>query len=266
MKSPANLPRRGLILFLVCLAIILTAEATLAQCPKRGTAVDDEVSNLQGKPYQAQEIRTIVTYASDGTKRTAVTKSNLFRDSRGRIRIERFYDGTENPSEMVPTDIWIDDNCGTSVSLLPALQTAKINKMAVKSPDRPYCQETDLKNPPYTGPAGTFEYLGHKRIDGVEIRGERETYYTSAQAKLSGALPVHVYENWCSLSLDSPMGDYSLDDKPKREIITVISDIKQIEPDPALFDIPEGYKITRADEKAPASSAKVSPSGPSARP
>ena len=32
---------------------------------------------------------TIVTYGSDGTKHVVVTKSNLFRDSRGRIRVEQ---------------------------------------------------------------------------------------------------------------------------------------------------------------------------------
>jgi hypothetical protein len=200
----------------------------------------------------------MVTYGSDGTKHEVVTKSNLFRDSRGRIRIERFYDGTENPSEIVPTDVWIDDNCGTSVSLLPARQTAKISKWVspVKVSDLPFCREIDLKNPPQTGPEGTFEYLGHKLIDGVKIRGERESYYSSAQAKLSGAPPVHVFENWCSISLDTPMGDYILDEKPKREITTVISDIRQIEPDSALFEIPEGYKIARIDQNTATSSAK----------
>jgi hypothetical protein len=263
MESRANSVRRLMIPILICLGMIFTAESTVAQCPDRGTVVDDEVSNSQGKPYQAKEIRTIVTYGSDGTKHAAVTKSNLFRDSRGRIRVERFYDGTENPSEIGPTDIWIDDNCGTSVSLLPAFLTGKVSKtpvMAVEGTDRAYCQEVDLKHPPYTGPEGAFEYLGHKVIDGVEIRGERESYYSSVQSKLSGAPPVHVYENWCSVSLDTPMGNYILEEKPKREIITVISDIRQIEPDSALFEIPEGYRIARIDQKDATSRAKGSSS------
>src|SRR5207249_4828084 len=162
---------------LVCLGMTFATEVAVAQCPDRGTVVDDEVSNTQGKPYQAKEVRTVVTYGSDGTKREVVTKSNLFRDGRGRISVERFYDGSED--------------------------------------------------------------LGHKFIDGVEVRGERISY-SSAQAKLSGASPVRIYENWCSISLDTRMGDYILDDKPKREITTVISDIKQIEPASSLFEIPEG--------------------------
>jgi hypothetical protein len=248
-----------------CLGMTFTAEVTVAQCPNRGTVIDDEVSNSEGKPYRAKEVRTIVTYGSDGTKRVVVTKSNLFRDSRGRIRVERFYDGTEDPSENVPTDIWIDDNCGTSASLLPARQTAIVSKEAppVKNPDQPCCQEIDLKNPPSTGPEGKFEDLGHKFVDGVEVRGERISYYSSVEAKLSGAPPIRIYENWCSIPLDTRMGDYVLDDNPKREITTVINDIRPTEPDSRLFEIPEGYKIIRADQSAPASSAKGTPSSKS---
>jgi len=76
---------------------------------------------------------------------------------------------------------------------------------------------------------------------------------------------VRVYENWRPISLDTPMGDYILDEKPKREITTVISDIKQVEPESALFEIPEGYKIIRADQSSPASKAKGSQSATSTR-
>ena len=153
------------------------------------------------------------------------------------------------------------------MSLLPTRQTAKITKVVspVKVSDQPCCQEIDLKNPPYTGPEGKVEDLGHKFIDGVEVRGERISYYSSARAKLAGSSPIRVYENWCSISLDTKMGNYILNDKPKREITTVISDIKQVEPGSALFEIPDGYKIIRADQSAPASNAKGSQSTASAQ-
>src|SRR5216684_1651230 len=140
MKSLAKLPRRGLMPVLVCLGMTFAAQAMPAQCPNRGTvSYDGEVSNSQGKPYQAKAITTIVTYGSDGTKRAVATKSNLFRDSSGRIRVERFYDGTEDPSEIVPSGISIHDNCGTSVDLSPARHTGKISKklFLVKGSDRP---------------------------------------------------------------------------------------------------------------------------------
>jgi len=267
MRFSHILPRTALMPILVCLGMTFTAEVSVAQCPNRGTVTDDEVSNSQGKPYRAKEVRTIVTYGNDGTKRVVVTKSNLFRDNRGRIRVERFYDGTEDPSEDVPMDIWIDDNCGTSVILLPARQTAKVSKEVppVKGPDEPYCPAIDPNTPGSPGPQGQFDDLGHKFVDGVEVRGKRISYYSSVEAKSSGAPPIRIYENWCSIPLDTPMGDYVLDVNPKREITTVISDIKPIEPNSALFEIPQGYKIISADQSAPASNAKGPPSSKSER-
>jgi hypothetical protein len=117
VMKPLRALFRGLLLLMpIYLWVVLDPNFAAAQCPNRGTVVDDQVSNAKGKPYQADEITTIVTYGPDGTKRVSVTKSKLFRDSGGRIRVERFYDGTEDPSENIPMDILIDDNCGTSVN------------------------------------------------------------------------------------------------------------------------------------------------------
>jgi hypothetical protein len=263
MKSPATFASWAFATSVMSTALLIgltiAADVTSAQCPKRGTVVDEQVSTAPGKPYQAKQVKTIVIYGSDETKQTVVTKSNLFRDSKGRVRQERFYDGTDYPLESVPNDIWIDDNCGSSIILSPASQTAKIQKMSLPAQvsDQPVCREVDLQNPPDAGPAGKFEDLGHKSIDGVEIRGERVSYYSSAQAKQAGAPPVRVYENWCSIPLETRMGAYILNDKPKREVTIVISDIKQVEPDPSLFEIPAGFKITRTEPSAPASNAQV---------
>jgi hypothetical protein len=94
--------------------------------------------------------------------------------------VERYYDGTSNPCEETPTDIHIDDNCGTSVILRPSLT-------------------------------------------------------------------IRVYENCCSILPDAPMGNYSLNDNPKREITTVINNVRQVEPGPDLFEIPKDYKISNAN-------------------
>lgn len=246
MKIP---PSCALVALSACLRLAFIVDVAAAQCPMRGTVGVDEVSNAKGKPYEAKEIRMFATYGKDGQKDMKVTKSNLFRDSGGRIRIERFFDGTADPLENVPADILIDDNCGTSVVLLPSQRTAKVTKMvpSQRISEQPPCQEIDQKNPPYAGPDGRVEDLGHKLVDGVEIRGERISYYSSAQAKQSGTPAVRVFENWCSISLETHMGGYILNDQPKREITTVISDIRQVEPDATLFEIPKEYKIIRTE-------------------
>jgi hypothetical protein len=97
MKPPATFPSWVFALTPVLLGLTIAADVTAVQCPNKGTVVEGQVSNAKGKPYQAEEITTIVTYERDGTKRVSVTKSNLFRDSGGRIRVETFHAGQKTP-------------------------------------------------------------------------------------------------------------------------------------------------------------------------
>ena len=257
MQFPASLARCAFILNAACLVVICAPGPVRAQCPDYGEVVFNDVAAVEGKPFQAKEMMTLVTYGSDGAKRVQVTKANLFRDSKGRIRVERFYDGTEHPPETVATQIMIYDNCGTSVSLQPVRQTAKISRdMAPqKGTHPPYCQEIDPNNPPQPGREGKFEDLGHKVIDSVDVRGARQSYYDSVDAKRSGAPPVRVYENWCSEELDTPMDSFVLSDKPKQEIATAISEVKLVDSDSTLFEVPEGYAITQANQSTPPSNS-----------
>lgn len=252
-----------------CLALACAPCYIRAQCPDVGTLVFNDVTATEGKPFQAIEIMKIVTHISDGLQRLVATKSNLFRDSKGRVRVERFYDGTDNPPEVTPSQIAIYDHCGKSAILLPSRQTAKVQYIASsKGYDRPYCEEFDPLNLPKPGPSGKFESLGHKWIEGVEVLGQRTTEYGSAEAKSSGVPPVHILESWCSKSLDNLISVYILDDKnkPKREVTTLISDVKLIEPDSLLFEIPEGYSIISGNPGAASTTRETDPHQKADRP
>ena len=252
MNRIPNMPFPVFILIAGCLLMILAPTSTSAQCPLIGAFGFEGINSVEGLPFQAKQVMTKVTTGNDGAKRTEVMKSHVFRDTKGRVRIERFYDGTEDPLEGVPWQIIIHDNCGTSVSLLPSQQTAKIQKMLthLKRSDLPHCKEFDPNQLPQPGAKGKFEILGHRMLDGVEIMGWRTTYYSSIEAMSSGAPPVEITERWCSTTLDAEMDTFILSQNPKMEIRIVVTDLKRIEPDPALFEIPEGYKITVADESA----------------
>lgn len=249
-----------LALVVSCFVLASTPRCTKAQCPDAGTLIFSNVTYVEGKPFQAREITKITRYAGDGTPRVVVTKSNLFRDSKGRVRVERFYDGTDNPPEDTPSDISIYDHCGRSVILLPATRKAKIQESALpKGTYRPYCEEFDPLNLPKPGPSGKFENLGHKWIEGIEVLGQRTTEYGSAQAKSSEAPPVHVYESWCSRSLDNLISSFILEDKLKMEIATLIGDVKLIEPDSLLFEIPEDYKTTSGNPSSASAARETNP-------
>ena len=262
MNRSLHKPLPALILIAGSLLMILAPASTLAQCAPSGIGFEG-ITSVGGLPFQAKKVMTIVTTENEGTKRTRVTKSHVFRDTQGRVRIERFYDGTEDPLESVPRQILIYDNCGTSVSLLPAEQTGKIQKLPnrLNRSNLPNCREFDPNQLPQPGPKGKFEILGHSQLDGVEIMGWRATYYRSAEAMSSGEPPTEVTERWCSTTLDAEMGEFSLSQNPKMEIRTVFSDLKRIESDPVLFEIPKGYKITRVAETAEPSVPKDTPTG-----
>lgn len=248
MSDSPNLFGFVLILILSAFVISMSPEPAFAQCSDPSTFVTDGISTARGKPFQAKQVTTIVTYLNEGAKNVRVMKSNFFRDSRGRLRIERFYNGTDDPPEGIPSDIIIVDDCYNSAVLLPDRQTAKLSKFPVsaKGSDQPVCEEIDPKKVPDMGPTALFENLGHKFIGAVEIRGQRFTYYSSAKAKLSSSPPISVHEDWCSVSLDTPMGGHFLNDEPKNEITTIVTDVLLIEPAPNLFEIPDGYQLVQA--------------------
>src|SRR5256885_9362198 len=252
MKTLPNTPHRLLPLIAAFFAIAHPPAAAHAQCPETGTITFNGVAEIPGKPLEAKHTQTVVNYGSNGAKRVQVTKANLFRDSNGRVRVERFYDGTDDPPELVPTDITIMDNCGNNIYLLPGRKIATITKTNFRVPgaDRPYCEEIDPKNPPHPAPNDTFEDLGHKILEGIEIRGWRQASYMSAAGKLAGKSPVSVVERWCSRDLQMDAGAFSSSESPRRTVTIVVSEIKQVEPDPTLFEIPEGFAIAQTDQSA----------------
>ena len=149
--------------------------ATSAQCPNRGSVVVEEVSNTLGKPYEAREITTIVNFAKDGGQTSCVDEGKPFSRLQRTPTRGAIVRWGPPPSEEIPVEILIDDNCGTSVSLLPGPKTAKVGKIASpqRVSERPCGREVDLKNPLGTGPEGKFEDPGHKVVDRIEVRGAR---------------------------------------------------------------------------------------------
>ena len=249
MLFPARFPGVTLLSLAVCCLLTVAAASTLAQCPDTGTMVFNQVNSIAGSPFQAKQVTTIVTYADDGSKTTSIVKANLFRDSKGRVRVERFINVPDNSSDTA-TDILLYDHCGNSYSLRPSLHTGRWQTFtpAANAPHQPYCRDPNPHLVINPGPTRTFEDLGSKLIDGVSAHGTRTTEYASASDKSTGGPPTHIYEHWCAKSLDNLVQSYSLTDNPKREVTIAITEIKLDEPDASLFTVPEGYKLTKIDQ------------------
>jgi hypothetical protein len=89
--------------------MVLAPSSTIAQCPHIGAIGFEGIASVQGMPFQARKIVTVVTTGNDGAHRTQVTKSHVFRGAKGRVRVERFFDGTEDTVEAVPGQVIIYD-------------------------------------------------------------------------------------------------------------------------------------------------------------
>src|SRR2546429_9949101 len=97
MNRTSNIRFRTFILIAGCLVMVLAPSSTLAQCPSIGAIGFEGITSVEGMPFQGKKIMTIVTTLNDGAKRTQGTKTHVFRTPKGRVRIERFYEGTEVP-------------------------------------------------------------------------------------------------------------------------------------------------------------------------
>jgi hypothetical protein len=91
-------------------------------------------------------------------------------------------------------------------------------------------------------PRPEVEDLGTKTINGVEAKGTRTTRVIPA-GKEGNDQPLTVsHETWFSTELGIPV--MTINDDPRNGTSTMeLTEIERGEPDPALFQVPEGYTV-----------------------
>jgi len=233
---------------------------TEAQCPDTHVTLG-EIRPIEGKPFEATEVFKQITYLPDQTKKVSVTKSNLFRDGKGRVRAERFQDGTDDPSVVIPTVISLDDNCGTYVELYPSkhlaitLQTHNPRPLA-EAPGLD-CAYYESRARSKLGPTSRFEDLGKKMVGDVTAHGWRTSTYKSPEGRLLGS--IDFVELWCSEQIANITESHVMSVNPRQENHMVISDVMLVEPDAGLFEIPSDYVIQNVDrsDATPSNSPKT---------
>ena len=91
-------------------------------------------------------------------------------------------------------------------------------------------------------PKPEVEDLGMKTINGVEAKGTRTTRVISAGREGNDQPLTVIHETWFSTALGIPV--MSINDDPRVGTSTMeLTDIERGEPDPALFQVPEGYTV-----------------------
>lgn len=210
-------------------------------------AQDIFVTPIPNVPFSGtiQVQRSIVQ--PDGTVANLKTTRAIARDSQGRIRNEMrvLEPVTETAVPKLMGVHLYDPQTRVSTTLDVQRQlywTSMVNRPPATEP--PGLQ--------YASPAGATlplsqyakeEDLGTREMDGLMVHGVRETQTIPADAGGEGKAVVVTDEYWYSDDLRINMEIKHHDPRPGSMSVTLrVTQVSQEEPDPALFQIPEGYK------------------------
>jgi hypothetical protein len=193
---------------------------------------------IAGAPFSATVSIENALPMPDGSVDTQRTINMIGRDSRGRIHNERrrlMTQGFHGAPMLLEVHLF-DPQTRLSTFYDPTTRIARQRVL----PDAP--QRTTPPAPFRANSQVKVEDLGTTMLNGLDAKGTRRTF--TVPAKLSGTgKPVEVVdEYWYSEDLHVNLLVRRTD--PRTGVQTVaISAIERVEPAPAFFEVPEGYKI-----------------------
>lgn len=228
------------------------AQSQSSACVSSGKPGLVQVGSLVGCPFSGViENETFQTLA-DGTHVHKKFKTMIYRDSSGRTRYES-YSPTDNgeDSHESPNMVFIvDPVAGYRYYLMPEraaatrtlLSEPSANPSTKNQPQHSFANESASEQAQKSRPAPVTERLGTQEMQGLVVTGRRETHTIPEGAEGNDRPLVVVSETWYS----SEMGITLLDkrsDPRSGETEKRVTNLKQTEPDPALFQIPPNYTV-----------------------
>jgi hypothetical protein len=261
------MPRRAVTLFIPLLLLLtLIGLAVQAARPEVGkllsppnlsstgenVIVGMSLDSIPGFPLSASVETENISTAADGTTVVVSFRQRVFRDVRGRTRVDQDLNPVgEPPNPQLVTIAVYDPAHKTIVDLFPDAKTAI--KIPLDPPRRhreqacapiPRIEPSLLgKSLPSAQPEFHLEELAPDFIDGLKLRHGRQTI----------KYPAHSFGNKSAYSI---ITDFWYSQKwqvfvqvkqtgPGKTSHTVrLRDLRREDPDPSLFLIPDGYKIT----------------------
>jgi hypothetical protein len=199
-----------------------------------------DVLPATGRPFSARDCVKRTRNREDGSPYTTYLFATVARDSQGRIYREQ--------RSLVSTNTYREAKLIGIVILDPVAHTR--TTCSVK---KRHCLISDYHasasfQPPPVGSTDTGylirESLGADVIDGVKVVGTRET--TSVDPAVNGGSRsvVSTREFWYSPDLQINLSVTRRDPKAGTQAIYV-EDLSRSEPDPAMFQIPEGFAFSK---------------------
>ncbi len=235
---------------------ILQQEGKFLYPPNLSTGGDNDVigmtvGSVPGYPVagtiDAENRRT----DSHGKTVTAHFRSKIYRDSKGRTRLEWETTPLDEPHKpgWLMIDIY-DPTTRTSIILQPSVKSAsKTHWPAPDEKPQPVCKNSDLRelDPKELAQIAIPEVsqieLAHDVVDGMTVRHGRESlkYPPSSSGKRSPFGRVTDY--WFSQELQAFIL-VKRSGPGKSQHTVKLSDISRSEPDPSLFTVPVGYQVS----------------------
>jgi hypothetical protein len=191
----------------------------------------------------------------DGSSITTVNQRRIARDTEGRIYMERWCLVPKNGKDKSQmTTIQISDP--SSQTLYNCFMLDR-KKQCVLVPYMPSANAVFKFQGPPTGPLpndmgeAIHEDLGTQLITGVETAGTRDTVIYNAGLFGNDRKMTIEREYWYSPKLGFNLLSKRSDPRIGSQTFTATNLILS-EPDPKLFDLPEGFKVVDRRQTAPA--------------
>lgn len=253
-------------------AFALTAQSTASAQTLPSTGRVANIGYAINNPFTARRISEPLDGSPSAAHRPFEFEL-VARDSAGRIRLERHdvrkfpagqkqtvlhsRDGRErtvSEEEMGLLITVFDYPAGKLYAIQPGMQIVHVHErtrpQTSAAPELPYSYFSLSLLHGKPNPAFLAQDLGSKEIDGIPAHGIRTTNLGTDDDEWKGK-PVSVSEVWVSDDLAATLIDSRSDLKRGVAGVTRLVDIKRVEPDPSLFEIPSQYKINPIPDEMP---------------
>jgi hypothetical protein len=247
--------RKMMLIAIMSLALPAMGQAVRSQTSTATTSGGEAIAVLAGAPHRARLPYTVeysitrVQMLADGTTITHESSESEALDSQGRrMTATTFERESENHTPRthvfvfdpvarthtvwtVPgkrATVWAESEPGTSHTCAAREPEAEVHSQPMQVHEKP-----------------VIEKLGTATIEGIEARGERITRTIPAGSQGNDAPLVRTEEIW--RAIPAGLGQMTLrnitDDPRYGKTTREVKSLTQGDPDPALFQPPEGYEI-----------------------
>jgi hypothetical protein len=202
--------------------------------PRPGITPAALVLPVPGAPLSAESVEERITKLPDGTSRTEVITSKIYRDATGRVRTEMNLPGVDSVLLIQIMNqaagfmaMWVPQEKVAHRFLFPKREPSAKGNLAIFG--GPLIEVAGEKT-------STSENLGKQTMEGVEFEGTRTTTRANEQPSLVGIQEFWFARDLGLIGLTKSIG-------PTLETTARLRNLDRHAPDSTLFEIPPDYLI-----------------------